>query len=131
MEPSPVSTIHTSNTEVSIEQKQQEGVRLATVTELQAVLSAVTAYFLSGLLRVIIALYSDPHHSGLVHNFLDDLTVLTNHFTYRQRARRIKRRQGTTQLTQLPFLLTNKVPGHLDRVLYKLQVVPGFFHCLF
>lgn len=28
------------------------------------------------------------------------------------------------------FLHTNKVPGHLDRVLQKLQVAPGLLHCL-
>lgn len=44
------------------------------------------AYFLSGLLGVIVPLYPDSHHAGLVHNLLDDLTVLADHFAWEHTA---------------------------------------------
>lgn len=107
------------------------------------------AYFLSGLLAVVVPLDADPHHARLVHDLLDDLTVLPDHFALGQegegkagelRGRRQVRNtkcwwsgpvaqhhgpvfshQLRTSLSLLQVLEhTNKVPGHLDGVLHKL-----------
>lgn len=42
--------------------------------------SPLPAYLLARKLFVVVPLDSDAHHSGLVHNLLDDFTVFANDF---------------------------------------------------